>query len=104
MENAQEFIERKKVELEQDQVRTMKDGAGNAYVWNREAWTLMMQSDYPEKVFLVDRFRRDGDVQYRFSFYSVKKGRWVWNRSCPLIPAADLQPLLDKARSEKTIE
>lgn len=104
MESPQEFITQKEIELQQNRERPM-GGEGNTMVWYREAWTLMVQSDYPKKVFLFERFRwiNTDNTQYRFSFYSYKEGRWVWARSCPIIPVADLQPLLDKARKEGTL-
>ena len=34
---------------------------------------------------------------------SPKTGRWTWGQYCPMIPVADLEPLLDQARAEGTI-
>jgi hypothetical protein len=85
----------------------------------REAW-LFQQTNNPSKVFVVERLRRHaiegsttfshavGEVEYRLGYYIVgqvgrTKGRWIWGQFCPMIPAADLLPLIERARKEGVI-
>jgi hypothetical protein len=102
----------------------MKDiGRQGKRLWAREAWTWLVQSNYPEKVFVIERLRylelvgisgydgdsvAVGDLEYRFGYYIVGKngrvaGRWTWGQFSPMIPRADLAVLLAKARTEGTL-
>jgi hypothetical protein len=82
----------------------------------------MVQSNLPDKVFVIERIRyvgsdgerayeggaQPGDIEYRFGYYVIGRtgrqaGHPVWGRFSPQIPETDLQPLLDKARREGTI-
>ena len=79
----------------------------------------MVQSDHPEKVFVVERLeyvRDEGSVtpfahdrcQYRIGYYIVakvgpRKGNWWWGQYCPFIPPRDFHKLLRKAEEEGTI-
>jgi len=76
----------------------------------REAWTFMPQYNYDEKVFVVERLRKEEDdkIEYRLGYYIVGKigranGKWIWGQFCPIIPKEDFFKLIDKAKKEKTI-
>ncbi len=123
IETAAEFVARKSAAWALQRDVTTKDiGRRGAKVWVREAWTFMPQHNYSEKVFLVERLRLHahqgeqafsggaivGDIEYRFGYYIVGRvgraaGRWVWGQFSPIIPHADVQRLLDKARQERTL-
>jgi hypothetical protein len=125
METAEEFIERKsrQWEDERDAVLRFKDiGRKGSHDWVREAWTWHIQGNYREKVLVIERMRHvgrtgergfaggadEGDLEYRFGYYIVGRngraaGRWVWGQFSPLIPRADLSLLLAEARREGTI-
>lgn len=102
--------------------RSIKDiGRRGQVHWQREAWTLRQQSNNPEKVFIIERFRLAavegeravevgalGDVEYRFGYFIVGRigraaGRWTWGQYSPFVPSPDLGPLLRQARAEGTI-
>ena len=126
-ESAEEFIERKNGEWSRDRDRNrairMKDiGRDGWHYWVREAWTFMMQSNQPQKVFVVERIRHThrvgkqatsggakvGDIEYRIGYYLVRRirkaeGTWGWGQFSPMIPQGDLRLLLEKARGEGTI-
>ncbi|MBN1262829.1 MAG: hypothetical protein JW991_00565 [Candidatus Pacebacteria bacterium] len=97
-------------------------GRKGRHFWIREAWTFMPQSNLDEKVFVIERLRKEsyegklshrgqwkkGEIEYRLGYYIIgktgrAKGKWVWGQFCPLIPANDLKKLLEKAKREKTI-
>ena len=125
MESAKEFIDRKDREWAEHRKRPirMKDiGRAGFHYWNREAWTFMVQSNQPQKVFVVERVRHTrhegerampggaqvGDIEYRFGYFLIGRigranGRWIWGQFSPMIPQSDLARLLDKARSEGTL-
>lgn len=87
----------------------------------REAWILMKQHNIDEKVFIIERFKRvkikrpvtheklkKGEREYRFGYYMVgkngiKKNKWTWGESCPIIPKKDFFKLINKARKENVI-
>lgn len=91
---------------------------GNVY-HQREAATFMKQSNYSEKVFVVERLRStrtdgniskdlSGRIEYRIGYYIVGKirkaeGKWVWGQFCPMIPKEDFSKLIEKAKKEGTI-
>jgi len=123
IESAEEFIKRKNELFKENNIIKVKDisRTGNHF-WIREAWTFMPQFNLNEKVFVIERLRRDsyegqtegqkqwdkGDIEYRFGYYIVgkigrAKGRWVWGQFCPFIPKEDLKKLLKKAEEEGTI-
>jgi len=120
---ADEFISKKNKDFTKNPTIKVKDinRKGN-HIWIREAWTFMPQFNIDEKVFVIERLRRErydgqavgqkqwgkGDIEYRFGYYIVGKigrarGRWVWGQFCPFIPQEDLNKLLNKARQEGTI-
>jgi len=125
IEAAPAYIERKSTQwtAERDAVLRFKDiGRKGSHDWVREAWTWHIQSNYPEKVFVIERLRHvgrtgergfvggavEGDIEYRFGYYVVGRigraaGRWVWGQFSPLIPQADVRVLLAKASSEGTL-
>ncbi|OGD63128.1 hypothetical protein A2215_01525 [Candidatus Berkelbacteria bacterium RIFOXYA2_FULL_43_10] len=121
-ESTSDFITRKNRDWEKnDIVRTKNITRRFNLIWKREAWTFMPQSNYNEKVFVIERLRKMkidgkikghgenlGEVEYRIGYFIVGKigrarGRWVWGQFCPLLPAQDLIELLGKAKEEKTI-
>lgn len=124
-ESAEEFIARKDAAWRQEQVRPIRTkdiGRQGFNTWSREAWTFLVQHNYPEKVLVIERLRRgevigvraspagakDGDIEYRFGYYVVGRigraaGRWTWGQFSPLIPHEDLGALLLKARTEGTL-
>ena len=87
----------------------------------REAWTFMLQFNIEEKVFIIERFKREniqkpirhkklkiGQIEYRFGYYMVGQngnriGKWTWGGFCPFIPQEDLKRLINKAETENTI-
>src|SRR5688500_11122695 len=100
-EPAADFIARKREELLRRPVRAKDIGRLGRYIWIREALTLREQSNYPEKVFMVERLRLQriegkrlraggavaGDREYRFGYYIVSStGKWWWGQYAPLIP------------------
>ena len=121
---ASEFIERKRQEClgEHPKEYRFKDISRKGHrIWRLEARTLMPQSDYPEKVFMVERLRYVRDegapppwgpeydpCQYRIGYFIVaqvgrRRGNWWWGQYCPIIPSRDLYRLLRKAEKEGTI-
>ena len=124
---AEEFIARKRVQFakERDKAATipMKDiGRKGKHHWIREVRTFKPQTNYPSKVFVIERLRFNrlegesetaggaaaGDIEYRIGYYVLgkignKRGRWTWGQYCPLIPHNDLLPLFELAKTEGTI-
>ena len=117
-ETAAEFIARQKARG-QRQVKAKDIGRKGALVWNIEAETYREQTNYPLKVFVVQRLRlvevqgdrlraemgsQVDDIEYRVGYYIVSgTGKWWWGQYCPLIPEKDFAPLLEQARREQTI-
>lgn len=125
--DARAFIRRKQreweTERERQRVAWFKDiGRQGKRGWTREAWTFMPQHNYAEKVFVIERFRYGGHqgqmaieggpqpdaIEYRFGYFIVGKNgraaqRWVWGQYTPMIPSADLVPLLMRAVAERTV-
>ena len=119
---ADEFIEKKNHDFTNNPVIKVKDiGREGRHFFHREAWTFMVQSNLPEKVFVIERLRKEstdgalaygnwkkGDIEYRIGYYIIgrigrAKGKWVWGQFSPMIPAEDLTALLKKARQEGVI-
>ncbi|MBI3751293.1 MAG: hypothetical protein HY263_06505 [Chloroflexi bacterium] len=126
--NADAFIARKSAQyacdLARGRVLRMKDITRRGFhLWRREAWTFMVQHDIATKVFQVDRLRfvsregdsipghregQDAEPVYRFGYWVVARngsadGRWWWAQFSPMIPSADFEDLIGKARTEGTI-
>jgi hypothetical protein len=118
----QEFIKRKNKQFKKRKIIQIKDiGRKGKHFFVREAWTFLPQSNLKNKVFVIERLRKEstegklaygnwkkGDIEYRIGYYIVgkigkAKGKWVWGQFCPLIPANDLKRLLEKAKKEKTV-
>ncbi|HUW24366.1 MAG TPA: hypothetical protein VMW04_01930 [Patescibacteria group bacterium] len=122
-ESVEEFIKRKTEEFSKNNSIQVKDiGRKGKLFFVREAWTFMPQGNLDDKVFIIERFRKDstegelaytdswkkGAIEYRIGYFIVGKigraiGRWVWGQYCPLIPQEDLNKLLDKAKEEGTL-
>ena len=122
-ESVEQFIKRKNLSFKKNPVINVKDiGREGRHYFVREAWTLMPQGDLSDKVFIIERLRKDsfegelsyqnswhkGDIEYRIGYYIVGKigranGRWIWGQFCPLIPAEDFIKLLEKAKRDGTI-
>ena len=119
---AEEFIQLKEQIFRSEKRKEIraKDISRDGYrIWKCVACTFMVQSDYPEKVFVVERLqyvRDEGNVpafahdrcQYRIGYFIVakvgrRKGSWWWGQYCPIIPSRDLHRLLRKAEKEGTI-
>ena len=118
----QEFIKRKNEQFNKRKIISVKDiGRKGKHFFFREAWTFLPQSNLKNKVFIIERLRKEstegklaydnwkkGDLEYRIGYYIVgrigkAKGKWVWGQFCPLIPKNDLNKLLKKAKKEKVI-
>lgn len=121
---AQEFIENKKRQFEKERNRNFKVkdiSRKGHHLWKKEAITLMPQSNYPEKVFVIERVKfvetkgeiisnhRENDHhEYRIGYFIVGKigkrnGHWTWGQYCPFIPIQDFHKLVRKAEEEGTI-
>jgi len=123
IESAQEFIKRKDSQFRENSLIPMKDiGRKGKVHFRREAWTFMLQSNFSDKVFILERLRKEGfagelaykntwkkgDIEYRLGYFIVGKigranGRWIWGQFCPLIPGDDFLRLIDKAKTEGVI-
>ena len=123
-ESTQDLIKRKSAEFKKGKsLISMKDigRKGKVYL-KREAWTFLPQSNLPNKVFILERLRKEkfsgdlayknswkkGDIEYRLGYFIVgkigrAKGKWVWGQFCPMIPRRDFLKLIKKAKKEKTI-
>ena len=122
-ESAKDFIERKNKQFKASNTIKVKDiGRQGRHFWIREAWTFMPQSNLAEKVFVIERLRKEsyegkltykkqwkrGEIEYRIGYYIVgrigrAKGKWVWGQFCPFVPEKDLKKFLKKGKKEKTI-
>ncbi len=119
---ADEFITKKNKDFDKNPVIMVKDiGREGKHYFHREAWTFAVQSDLPEKVFVIERLRKEstegtlaysnwrkGDIEYRIGYYIVgrigkARGNWIWGQFCPMIPARDLITLLEQAKKEGVI-
>lgn len=124
---AQEFIEYKKAKFEKElddpkAIIVMKDiNRKGKHIFKRKAWTLMVQHNLCEKVFILERLEKIdqiepithkelkiGDIEYRIGYFMLGKigrmnGRWTWGQYCPMIPQKDFSKLLEKAKQDKTI-
>jgi len=125
VESAEEFIARQTERWESTRgvpsVRFKDIGREGWHVWAREAWTFRIQSNYPLKVLVIERLRRDvfigqqhrphgqvGDIEYRLGYYIVGAmrkavGKWRWGQYAQLIPHFDFVQLLADARADGTI-
>jgi len=124
-ETTQQFIKRKKEQFEKDKDKLigMKDiGRKGRFYFIKEAITFMPQHNLDEKVFIIERLRKaktegkithtkgwkKGEIEYRVGYYIVGRigraeGKWIWGQFCPLIPKADFDKLIKKAKREGTI-
>jgi hypothetical protein len=121
---ADQFIEKKKAQFEshKNKLFKVKDiSRKGVHIWVKEAITLMPQSNYPEKVFIIERVRfveslggleskhrQEDKVEYRFGYFIIGKigkrnGHWTWGQYCPFIPVNDFDRLIKKAKEESTI-
>lgn len=123
-ETVKDFIKRKSEQFSKENVVSVKDiGRQGRHFFVREAWTFMPQGNLRDKVFLIERFRKEstegelaykdqwkkGDIEYRIGYFIIGKigrtaGRWIWGQYCPLIPQEDLHKLLKKAKQEGTLQ
>ena len=129
MESSQQFIKRKEKQFEKEKESCkkigMKDiGRKTKMFFTREKWTLMQQSNMPQKVFLVEKLKkhscdkdkmaypkswRDGDIEYRIGYYIIGRinkaeNKWIWGQFCPIIPEKDLNLLINSAKKNGTIK
>ena len=124
--NAEQFIDKKKKQFEKDKLKNkklkVKDiSRKGKHVLIKEAITLMPQSNYQDKVFVIERVkfvgtegdiisrhREDSKLEYRIGYFIVGKigkrnGHWTWGQYCPFIPVEDFYKLIKKAKDEGTI-
>jgi hypothetical protein len=117
-ETASGFIARQKARGPRE-VKTKDIGRKGSLIWTIEAETYRGQTNYPLKVFVVQRLRLTevrgdrlraeigadlGDIEYRIGYYIVSgTDKWWWGQYCPFIPKDDFEPLLEQARVEGTI-
>jgi hypothetical protein len=106
IETASAFIARQKARGPRV-VRAKDIGRAGSFVWKVEQETYREQTNYPLKVFVVQRLRLTeirgdrlraemgaqlDDVEYRIGYYIVSStGRWWWGQYCPLIPEGGLR-------------
>ena len=124
-ETAKEFIKRKNIQFEKQKNSTvsMKDiGREGKHHFVREAWTFMPQHKREDKVFVIERLKKEkfdgklafggkwkkGEIEYRIGYFIVGKirnanGRWIWGQFCPMIPQKDMMKLINKAKKEKVL-
>jgi len=113
----EEFAQDRKEHLTGRLIRVKDVGQRGAFYWRCEAATLRPEGQYP-KVLVLERWRlermegeplhpgteQQGDVGYRFRYYTVaRNGRWWWGQSALMVRAEELEPLLAKARAEGTL-
>lgn len=128
METAEQFIDKKNrvwtTELSDPKYKgiPMKDiGRLGRHHYKRAAWTFMVQTGLPEKIFVIERLKKIhvegetaygdrivGEVEYRLGYYMLGRigrmnGRWTWGQYCPLIPLQDFPKLIEKAKKEGTL-
>lgn len=118
IESAGEFIIRKKREFPGKRVISTDIGRERKLSWRREQVTMRVQSNYPQKVFLIERLRLEevrgprlreggaqiGDVEYRLAYYTVSRtDKWWWGQFATFIPQDDFCPLIEQAQEEETI-
>jgi len=124
METYKDFIKRKNLEFKKGKSSiSMKDiGRKGRNFFLREAWTFLPQSNLPNKVFVLERLRKEGfsgklaygnswkkgDIEYRIGYFIVgktgrRKDKWVWGQFCPMIPQKDFKKLIEKAKKEKIV-
>lgn len=120
---AQQFIAKKKIDFEKKAIVEVKDiGREGKMLLRREAWAFKVQGNLPEKVFVIERLKKEsykgklaypknwkpGAIEYRIGYYIIGRigntaGKWRWGQYCPFIPAEDLAELLEHARKEGVI-
>ena len=121
---AKQFMEKKKkqFETENDRFFKVKDISRKGWhTWKKDAITLMQQSNYEEKVFVIERVKfvkTEGEIisshrendhyEYRIGYFIVGKigkrnGHWTWGQYCPFIPVNDFHKLIKLAEKEGTI-
>jgi hypothetical protein len=117
-ETAADFIARQK-DRGPRRVKAKDIGRLGKAIWEIEAETYRQQSNYPLKVFVLQRLRlvefkgeqlrpemgaRLGDVEYRIGYYIVSAAdRWWWGQYAPFIPEKDFELLISQARDEGTV-
>jgi hypothetical protein len=125
--SAEAFIAQKERQFERDlaekRLLEFPDiGREGKQLWLRVGWAVMAQSNYPDKVLVIEQLqryssqgklaarakRRVGEIQYRMSYFVIAKtgqraGKWTFSGpgSAPMIPEADLGPLLKLARRDR---
>lgn len=118
----QDFVSKKIAQFKKSNIIQVKDiGRKGKHFFVREAYTFLPQTDLAEKVFILERLRKEstegslaysnwkkGDIEYRIGYFikgqiGKAKDRWIWGQYCPLIPQEDLIKLLNKARTDGTL-
>jgi hypothetical protein len=120
---SEQFIEKKKAEflIGKNLIKVKDISRQGFHYFQREALTLMPQTNYPEKVFIIERLKylkTEGKTtadlmplerqEYRIGYFVIGKignrnSRWTWGQYSPCIPLNDFYKLLKKAKNEGTI-
>ncbi|MDO8460221.1 MAG: hypothetical protein Q7S74_03875, partial [Nanoarchaeota archaeon] len=81
--NVQDFIKKKEEQFKRTNIISVKDiGRKGKHFFIREAWTFLPQSNLAEKVFIIERLRKEstegelvhqsswnkGDIEYRIGY------------------------------------
>ncbi|NMB47936.1 hypothetical protein GYA13_00630 [Candidatus Kuenenbacteria bacterium] len=120
-ETCEQFIKRKNknFKIQKGRLISMKDiGRSGRFYFIREAWTFIKQHNLKEKIFIIERLRKEktegkiihkkswsrGEIEYRIGYYIVgkigrAKDKWIWGQFCPLIPEKDLKRLFVRITS-----
>lgn len=106
---ADQFIKEKSEWWRLHRTVSIRGNGGGGRTYEREAWTFLKETNADDNVFVVERLNHpDHGSQYRLGYWIVSRhgqmaNRWTWGRFAPMIPAEDLERLMEKARSEGTI-
>ena len=121
--SATEVIKIRKVRIQKNPRVKAKDVLQTGtHILHIEAATYLPQSSNRHKVLGIERLcwqrfnpktpgakprrgnRKPGDISYRLGYFVVNRGgEWQWGQYALMIPAQDLDVLLDMARKEGTL-
>lgn len=85
---------------------TIRDIFGNVQKFKVSKQVTLTQSDYPEKVFVLQEIIFEtSKTEIRIGYYIIgqkgwAKGKWAWGQFCPFFPKKDLQKLITLAKKE----
>jgi len=81
----------------------LRDPNGSSRPFLIEDEIVQRQSNFPNKFFVLQKLKFDGDVrEIRLGYYIIgikpkMKGKWTWGQFCPLLPKADFEQLIKTA-------